>query len=457
MKKLIFLCGALLLATSVFAQSDDDLFGGSDDDFFADDSIVEVDDVSAKTDLSKGVIFDSGTVKVGGSLTASIGTNTILYSPDSTDFGENLKNTTLKPELSALLSVDARPSQNLRMYTKFGFAYPFKTNAITYLDPNSSMTNLQFVTSVSDWFKLKELFTDFSIKETAFFRFGIHTVTWGTGYFFSPVSDMINTSSIDPENPELQVDGALNLRTQIVFPDSQNCLWLYVIPSTDFAGQTAETYLRDTAFAAKADVLLGNCELGVGAFYKYQNAPKVMLTATGSLKKVSFFGEVVYSYGSSTEWTKNTDWDDKSNIFQATAGLNYYWKEPMISLAAQYYFNGNTKDLEGYVIGGHNIAAMVGFGKVFGTKDFSASLFAMANFGREEFTDEALAGMKMAGVDDATIAAFSGTSLTTTAMLFYSPINELKVGMGPSLTFKSFDKNPTISLKLSATLGGGNF
>ncbi len=457
MKKLIFLCGALLLATSVFAQSDDDLFGGSDDDFFADDSIVEVDDVSAKTDLSKGVIFDSGTVKVGGSLTASIGTNTILYSPDLTDFGENLKNTTLKPELSALLSVDARPSQNLRMYTKFGFAYPFETNAITYLDPNSTLAQPKLITSVSDWFKLKELFTDFSIKDTAFFRFGIHTVTWGTGYFFSPVSDMINTSSIDPENPELQVDGALNLRTQIVFPDSQNCLWLYVIPSTDFAGQTAETYLRDTAFAAKADVLLGNCELGVGAFYKYQNAPKVMLTATGSLKKVSFFGEFVYSYGSSTEWTKNTDWDDKSNIFQATAGLNYYWKEPMISLAAQYYFNGNTKDLEGYVIGGHNIAAMVGFGKVFGTKDFSASLFAMANFGREEFTDEALAGMKMAGADDATIAAVSGTSLTTTAMLFYSPINELKVGMGPSLTFKSFDKNPTISLKLSATLGGGNF
>ncbi|SEQ64076.1 hypothetical protein SAMN04487977_10793 [Treponema bryantii] len=469
MKKLIFLCGALLLATSVFAQSDDDLFGGSDDDFFADDSIVEVDDVSAKTDLSKGVIFDSGTVKVGGSLTASIGTNTILYSPDSTDFGENLKNTTLKPELSALLSVDARPSQNLRMYTKFGFAYPFASSVSAYskygatpelqgfdsdLNPIIGTT---VNTSFSDWFKLKELFTDFSIKETAFFRFGIHTVTWGTGYFFSPVSDMINTSSIDPENPEFQVDGALNLRTQIVFPDSQNCLWLYVIPSTDFAGQTAETYLRDTAFAAKADVLLGNCELGVGAFYKYQNAPKVMLTATGSLKKVSFFGEFVYSYGSSTEWTKNTDWDDKSNIFQATVGLNYYWKEPMISLAAQYYFNGNTKDLEGYVIGGHNIAAMVGFGKVFGTKDFSASLFAMANFGREEFTDEALAGMKMAGADDATIAAVSGTSLTTTAMLFYSPINELKVGMGPSLTFKSFDKNPTISLKLSATLGGGNF
>ena len=439
MKKLIFLCGALLLAAAVFAQSDDDLFG-SDDDFFGDDGIEEVSDVAAKSDLSKGVIFDSGAVKVGGSLTAGITTNTVLYSEAEDDFGENLKNTKLTPDLSALLSVDARPTETLRMYTKFGFAYPFKD------------------TQTADWFKLKELFTDFSMKDTAFFRFGIHTVTWGAGYFFSPVSDMINTSSIDPENPEAQVDGALNLRTQIVIPDSQNCLWFYVIPSTDFTNSTAESYARDTAVAGKADILIGNWELGVGGFYKYQNAPKFMLTATGSLKKVSFFGEAVYSYGAASEWQKNTDWDDKTNIIQATAGLSYYWKDPQITLAAQYYFNGNDKDFPyNHIIGGHNLAALASFGKVFGSTDFTASVFAMANFGREEYSDTEIAMMKMAGADDATIAAASGTSLTATAMLYYSPIKELKVGMGPSLTFKTFDENPSVSLKLSATLGGGKF
>ena len=41
-----------------------------------------------------------------------------------------------------------------------------------------------------------------------------------------------------------------------------------------------------------------------------------MLTATGSLKKVSFFGELVYSYGAASEWATNTDWDDKTNIIQ---------------------------------------------------------------------------------------------------------------------------------------------
>ena len=458
MKKTLTLLFISFLTVSIFAQSDDDLFG--DDDFFGDDSIEEVVDVSAKSDLSKGVIFDTGSIKVGGSLTAGISTNTVLYSPSSTDFGENFKNTKLKPDLSAMLSVDARPTETLRMYTKFGLAYPFVNSAtsVTYQTAINPIPTFQTTTSIADWFKLKELFTDFSIKDTAFFRFGIHTVTWGAGYFFSPVSDMINTSSIDPENPEKQVDGSLNLRTQIIIPNSQNCLWFYVIPSTKFTNQTAESYARDTALAGKADILIGNWELGLGAFYKYQNAPKAMLTATGSLKKVSFFGELVYSYGAASEWATNTDWDGKTNIFQATAGLSYYWKDPMITLAAQYYFNGNDKDAPyNYAIGGHNLAAMVNFGKVLGNEDLTASIFSMANFGREELSDSELAVLKMAGVDESLISAMTGTAFTTTAMLYYSPVKEMKVGMGPVLTFKTFDENPTVSLKLSATLGGGKF
>ncbi len=458
MKKTLTLLFISFLTVSIFAQSDDDLFG--DDDFFSDDGIEEVADVSAKSDLSKGVIFDTGSIKVGGSLTAGISTNTVLYSPSSTDFCENLKNTKLKPDLSAMLSVDARPTETLRMYTKFGLAYPFVNSAtsVTYQTALTPIPTFQTTTSITDWFKLKELFTDFSIKDTAFFRFGIHTVTWGAGYFFSPVSDMINTSSIDPENPEKQVDGSLNLRTQIIIPNSQNCLWFYVIPSTKFTNQTAESYARDTALAGKADILIGNWELGLGTFYKYQNAPKAMLTATGSLKKVSFFGELVYSYGAASEWATNTDWDGKTNIFQATAGLSYYWKDPMITLAAQYYFNGNDKDAPyNYAIGGHNFAAMVNFGKVLGNEDLTASIFSMANFGRKELSDSELAVLKMAGVDESLISAMTGTAFTTTAMLYYSPVKEMKVGMGPVLSFKTFDENPTVSLKLSATLGGGKF
>lgn len=447
MKRFIILLIIGLLTAFAFAQSDDDLFGGSDDDFFTDDSIVEVKDVSAKSDLSKGVIFDTGSIKVGGSLSAGITTNTVLYSPEENDLGKNIYASTLKPDLSAMLSVDTRPTETLRIYTKFGFAYPFQNKATA--NGNSIV--------IADWFKLKELFTDFSLKDTAFFRFGIHTVTWGTGYFFSPVSDMINTSSIDPENPEKQVDGALNLRTQIVFPNSQNCLWFYVIPSTNFTNQTAESYMRETALAGKFDLLIGNWEFGIGGFYKYQNAPKAMLTATGSLRKIGFFGEFVYSYGSASEWARNNNWDDKTSIIQATAGFSYMWKEPQITLAAQYYFNGNDKDPAAYVIGGHNIAALLSFGKLFNNNDFTASIFAIGNFGRKEMTSAEREMLKLSGATDEMLAAVSGTALTSTAMLYYSPIKELKVGLGPSITFKTFEANPTISLKLSATLGGGKF
>lgn len=447
MKRFIILLIIGLLTAFAFAQSDDDLFGGSDDDLFTDDSIVEVKDVSAKSDLSKGVIFDTGSIKVGGSLSAGITTNTVLYSPEENDLGKNIYASTLKPDLSAMLSVDARPTETLRIYTKFGFAYPFQNKATA--NGNSIV--------IADWFKLKELFTDFSLKDTAFFRFGIHTVTWGTGYFFSPVSDMINTSSIDPENPEKQVDGSLNLRTQIVFPNSQNCLWFYVIPSTNFTNQTAESYMRETALAGKFDLLIGNWEFGIGGFYKYQNAPKAMLTATGSLRKIGFFGEFVYSYGSASEWARNNNWDDKTSIIQATAGFSYMWKEPQITLAAQYYFNGNDKDPAAYVIGGHNIAALLSFGKLFNNNDFTASIFAIGNFGRKEMTSAEREMLKLSGATDEMLAAVSGTALTSTAMLYYSPIKELKVGLGPSITFKTFEANPTISLKLSATLGGGKF
>ena len=50
----------------LFAQSDDDLFG-SDDDLFGDDDflIEEVADVSAKSDLSKGVLFATNRGKMG--------------------------------------------------------------------------------------------------------------------------------------------------------------------------------------------------------------------------------------------------------------------------------------------------------------------------------------------------------------------------------------------------------
>ena len=439
-----------------YFSSDDSLFSDdvfSEDSLFADgDGIDEVNEVSAKTDLSKGILFEDGSIKIGGNFTTSLETETVLYSEEDKSFGENLKDSVLTPTANANLIVDARPTQSLRMYTKFGIQYPYTVKGNLQNENSFDKTvTLKTQVTISDWFSLKELFTDFSIADTAFFRFGLHTVTWGTGHFFSPVSDLINTSPIDPENTSVQVNGSLNLRTQIVLPNTQNCLWFYVIPSTDFKPETtADTYLRDTALAAKADLVFGNWEFGIGGFYKYQNAPKAMLTASGSLKNVSIFGEFVYRYGADSEWsTKKDDWSDKTNIFQATVGLSRYWKNPAITLVAQYYYDGNNKDNQ-YFTYGHNVAASLIFGKILGNSDFTASIFGIVNFGKEDLPPSLSAMLPQ------TYASFINT-MTLSAMVNYSPLSTIKIGMGPYITWKSFDNNPIVSLKLSASLGGGKF
>lgn len=462
------------LAGRTFAQVDDPFANFDDDDlFFADGDgfdILDEADVTAQSDLSKGVLFDNGSIKIGGSFSTSIATSTILYADDDKDFGDHFKATTLTPTLSTNLSVDARPTQNLRMYTKFGFAYPFVSKGTASFDYSqieeaeqmkqiAQMYGMDYnpsingTVSITDWLKLKEVFTDFSIADTAFFRFGLHTVTWGAGYFFSPVSDIINTSSINPEDTSAQVDGSLNLRTQITIPNTQDCLWFYIIPSTDFRNDyTAESYARDTALAGKADLVFGGWEIGVGGYYKYHNAPKATLTATGSLKKISFFGEAVYQYGAASEWTESSKWEDKANIFQGTAGFSRMWSNQNILLAAQYYYDGNKKDMaHQYITYGHNIAAMANFGRILGSSDLTASVFGMVNFGKEDMPElykQALAGYG--------ISSYLNTA-TFSAMLNFSPVTEMKIGMGPYITFESWDKQPDVALKLSFTLGGGSF
>lgn len=473
MKKIVsmflFFCVSSIL---VFSQSDDDLFG--DDNLFGDDGIEIVEEVTAKDSLSQGTLFENGSIKIGGTFNTSLSTLTTLFSDDGNTFTDNLSDTTLTPTLSAFLTLDARPTQTLRMYTKFGMKYPFTDAAAGVLDPSklslpSSMDPSIFgdsdpvLLNISNWFYLKELFTDFSIADRAFFRFGLHTVTWGTGYFFSPVSDMINTSSINPEDTEAQVDGALNLRAQIVFPDTQNCLWLYVIPSDEFNLGGTDTYLKKTAFAAKGDIVFGSWEFGLGGYWKYQDAPKVMMTASGSLKKINMFGEFVYNYGSGSEWAANSDWDNKTSIIQATVGCSYYWKDPMITFAAQYYYDGTNYKLKNltdaefvkdYFYKGHNFAVLANFGRLFGSTDFTAMAFGMVNFGRGDLLDKSAPAELQKAVENVD-QYFSAAIIS--AMLYYSPVKDLKFGIGPYITVSDWNSSPVVSLKLSANLGGGSF
>ena len=114
MKKIILILAAFtVFAASAFSQtddnlfgetsddalfggngfsSDDELFGGDDDFFFGDDDGIDfVEDTSAKSDLSKGVLFENGSIKIGGSFTTGLSTLTTIYADDDKSLSYNQK------------------------------------------------------------------------------------------------------------------------------------------------------------------------------------------------------------------------------------------------------------------------------------------------------------------------------------------------------------------------------
>ena len=421
-----FLCVGLLFAQDF---SDDDFF------FTDDDGIIEMEEVAApKTDLARGVLFETGSVKIGGTFDLSLTTLT-TFSKDK-DFKDELKDTLLLPTAGASLTVDARPTENLRMYMKTGIAYPFVTAGNAALMGNpiklpgllfQSPEDITIPTLISNdmslrnMFYVKELFSDFNLGQNVAIRFGKQTVTWGVGYFYSP-SDVINLTQIDPENPTAQVEGPLCLRSQVVFPGTQAAIYSYIIPDTNLniTSNGLGVMARDTALAAKGEYVIGGWEIGGGAWYKYQNPSRLTATASGTIfNKISVFGEAVFAF------------DQDTKFGQGTAGFMYNWKTPEITFMGQYYFNGDESAKEAFTGAyGQNAAIAINFGKIL-NKKVTANIFGISNF-----------------TNETTIAS---------AMLNYNPVNELKLSAGPYLIWKDYNEQPVISAKTTITLGGGKF
>jgi len=427
MKKVFCLLLSVSIFFSAFAQSDEDLFGSSDDEFF-DDGIIEVTEEQTKNtatmDLSKGILFQTGSVKIGGAFDLSLSTLT-TFRPDY-DFGTAVARTYLIPKADASLYVDAHPTDNLRLYGKAGVHYPYISESGSTLVTKEYDGNNFVIDNSSDVFAhlfyIKELFADFNIGKNVAFRFGKQTVSWGVGYFYSP-ADVINLTRIDPENPESQVEGPLALRSQIVFPGSQNAIWAYVIPDNNFAeiSNGVGTYLIDTAAALKGDIVIKDWELGLGGWIKRNNPARLMMTFSGTLfRNYGVFGEAVIAFG-----RDNIPYD-YTPAFQGTVGFMRTWTKQNITLASQYYYNGQLLSSAGN--SGHNLAVLLAFNKLF-VSDLSASVFGMFNFDNSY-----------------------GTAFCT---LTYSPIKEFSVSAGPYFVYASGMLIP--SIRLSFNLGSGKF
>ena len=302
------------------SESDDDLFGESSGDSFI--TQVEETDKSLQTIL---LTQDEGGVRVGGSFSFN-GTPGFTWYPS-----EEEVDATFSGSIDSELFIDARMSEDTRVYSSFGITYPF-------VSPDSNPTEPTY--------SLKELFADITYNDSLFFRIGKQTINWGVGYFFSP-ADLLNLSDIDPLNTSGDLEGPIAIKLNA--PIGVDNLYAYIISPPTL------TDASDLAYAVKLEKVINKTEVGFGAYYRYDNPPAAMLTFSSGLGQIAMFGEAVLQYGSNKNFIietapstfTTTTYKDKF-FFLGTIGGNYTYTAPAsdfaFSIAAQYFFNGEGYD-----------------------------------------------------------------------------------------------------------------
>ena len=487
MKKIIALFFMMMLANAVFAQDaaetdtgslEDELFGGDTEALVTPEQAnaeTQKNGISLTGDLKTATLaLESNKLRIGGSLNAELGLKYVWTDPytkknDAKKAFLNPEVAQLQPTIGANLFFDARPVQDLKLYGKFIFEFPFEKNLNGKISVPKSLVppngvDIPVSVNGSPNFKIWEMYTDFSTKDIAFFRFGKHTVKWGTGYFYSP-ADVINISRIDPQKPTADREGPVSLRTHIVIPKTQYNIWLYLLPDT-------ETFKPQyTAGAAKAEFVFGDWELGVGGWYRYEKAPRFITTLSGSIAgKVAVFAEGVFAWGSDYTYYKNdatlTPYTVKNKpFFQATLGGSYSNADSHTMLAFQYYYNGfgyaNTKAADR--ITDTAVAAL-------GKQNFTdpslkkyENIAAMGNRGQHyiAFT----VSQNKIGTEDLTANLFQQFAITeleglTTLSLNWRIFKFVQMSTGPIFSYPlspSSHSKGSIGYNLSFKLGGGKF
>lgn len=449
-------------AQSAAPVSEDDLFGSGD--------MVETITESSQGSAVKSLLT-TDTVRIGGSLTGTVTTTWQWNDPWSN--GLTLSDSYgLTPALSALVFFDGRPTETTRFYGSVKSAWPFIAKTPVLDSSGTKTTDTVDVPNL----QVFELFSDFSWNDSLYLRFGKQTINWGVGYFYSP-ANIMNLQQIDPTDPTAQLEGPVALRAMVPIKGTQHNIWGYAV----FDSATMKP--EDTALAAKAELVFGGWELGLGGYYKKDDPIRGMVTAVGSVRDISLFGEATVSRGSSRTWvtevTTNpstnfitTTTDDASIFLKGTAGFRYSNSTDNWSLLAQYLFDGEgyaNADREARIDEAHNneaaIKALLGPNADTLFSTFLKGLimnsgrhYAALSFSKSKFL-----------VDDLTVSLFAMGNLSDFSAyvkpsLSYAFFDGLSMSLSPFFAF-GFDSGEYVVLNdgravgvtIAMTLGSGNF
>jgi|GEM_PF-2276594 hypothetical protein len=272
----------------------------------------------------------------------------------------------LSYDLLATAYLDSRPDKNFRVRFSLQAGYPFTTtvnNVVLSPTPlsGSSLTTPTTTDLTVPNLKVWELFTDVTVDDFLFLRFGKQSASWGVAYFYS-VADVISLTSINVLNPTLQREGPVALKATIPFPNLKaNLTGFALARDSYFTNQTPA--ISSLGYALQGDILVGEAQLTLGGFYQEASAPKLVATVNTGLGflnlpingTIDVFTEAIVSRGSDsllgsgtstlpaqgvtyTTYQSLSPWPQNA-YYTGTAGFNYSNNEYNFSLRGEYLYN----------------------------------------------------------------------------------------------------------------------
>ena len=295
----------------------------SEDSLFSGDDMVEEVEITDGEEPPENELLVSETVKWGGGFESELDAEWTWR--DGGETGLPPDSSSLDIALGADVFLDARPDEDFRVFGKLEASYPFA------FDGGGSEADIRVV----------ELFSDFHLGNRLFFRVGKHAVHWGSGYFFSP-ADVFNLIPIDPEKPELDREGPVNIKMHV--PVGIHNIYLYVLP--EGANQPSEV-----GISPMTELVVGAAEIGLGLYYRKENPLRGLTTFSVPVWDADIFGEAAISRGSEKTWIRKdagggleTYVREDEWFLQATLGILYLNPDRDIMFAGQYFYNGEGYD-----------------------------------------------------------------------------------------------------------------
>jgi hypothetical protein len=421
---------ALLLGVAGAATAQDAASASEDELFDAEETVTQAA-TSSKEAEGKSEFLKYDQVKVGGSITGKLGFSTV-WSPAWSGSAELMKPSDyyVSPDLEGKVTLVAKPSTDFGVNMDFRTSWPFTTTTTVANTAGGSESVSE--NNITVW----ALYSKFNWNDRLYFSFGKQPLSWGVSKgAFQPADDIFAvTSSIDLTDTGAEREGPISLKTTVPLGVTNNLYFYTGLPTDTSGSSTVE--LADTRFAVKGEFGFGDTEMALGAYYAYNDHPRLLAMGTTGFGAWNLYGEGVLKYGSEryfiSQGGSTAEQESGDFYFTGTIGGYYSDSDAGLTLALAYMYNGeaqkdvSAKEAIDYYYPKHiDEVDRISFGEHY-----------------------AFASITLSDIDSSKI----GTDKLSASLITIADLSDFSGWIMPSLSYKFFDY---MSLKLGATFSFG--